>query len=68
MHTHTHTHIYVFRYYLPPFKACVEQAAPASVMCSLNAVNGVPACANPLLQNTLLREQWGFKGFVLTSL
>ena len=52
---------------LPMFKACVEEAKPASVMCSLNSVNGVPSCANPLLQNKLLRDRWGFTGFVVSD-
>jgi beta-D-xylosidase 4 len=47
-------------YYLPPFQACVRDAKVASVMCSYNAVNGVPACANPYLLQTILREEWGF--------
>ncbi len=53
--------------YLPAFEACVRDALAASIMCSYNAVNGVPACANvDLLQHTL-REEWGFKGFVVSD-
>lgn len=33
-------------YYLPAFKACIQDAKVKSVMCSYNAVNGVPGCAN----------------------
>ncbi|KAK9844957.1 hypothetical protein WJX74_009041 [Apatococcus lobatus] len=53
--------------YLPAFEACVREGQAASVMCSYNAVNGVPACANPDLLQTTLREQWGFGGFVVSD-
>ena len=52
--------------YTPQFKACV-QAGARSVMCSYNAVNGVPACANSKLLQELLREEWGFTGFVVSD-
>jgi beta-D-xylosidase 4 len=46
-------------YYLPPFKSCVESNVGA-FMCSYNAVNGVPTCADPYLLQTVLREHWGW--------
>ncbi|KAL1744725.1 glycoside hydrolase family 3 protein [Schizophyllum fasciatum] len=46
-------------YYAPPFRSCVRDARAASVMCSYNAVNGVPACASPFLLHTVLRGAWG---------
>ncbi|KAI4294014.1 glycoside hydrolase family 3 protein [Schizophyllum commune Loenen D] len=46
-------------YYAPPFKSCVRDARAASVMCSYNAVNGVPVCASPYLLKTVLRDAWG---------
>jgi len=53
--------------YLPAFKAAVEEGHVYSVMCSYNALDGVPACASsPLLQNTL-RERWKFGGFVVSD-
>jgi beta-glucosidase-like glycosyl hydrolase len=54
-------------YYWPVFEACVKEAKVASVMCSYNAVNGVPSCANGRFQNDLLREEWGFDGFVVSD-
>lgn len=54
-------------YYLPVFKACVQEAQVASVMCSYNAVNGVPSCANGEFMNGILREKWGFGGFVVSD-
>lgn len=48
--------------YLPAFRACVTQAAPQSVMCSYNRVNGTPACASSWLLGEQLRRRWGFRG------
>lgn len=50
----------IVEYYLPPFQACVRDAKAASVMCSYNAVNGVPMCANKFYLQTILRDLWGF--------
>lgn len=47
-------------YYLQPFRACVRDAKAQSVMCSYNAVNGVPTCADPWLLQTVLREHYEF--------
>lgn len=52
--------------YLPPFKAAVDAGA-ATVMCSLNAVNGVPSCANRALETDVLKKEWGFDGFILSD-
>jgi beta-D-xylosidase 4 len=41
--------------YLPPFESCVRDAKVASIMCSLNAVNGIPSCANKFLIQTIAR-------------
>ena len=49
--------------YFPAFKACVEEGNAGSIMCSYNAVNGVPSCANDLIQNNITRDQWGFEGY-----
>lgn len=49
--------------YLPPFKAAVDAGA-ATVMCSFNAVNGVPGCANKYTETDILKKEWGFDGFV----
>ena len=52
--------------YLPPFKAAVE-AGVATVMTSFNEINGVPSSGNEFLLRRVLREEWGFKGFVVSD-
>lgn len=49
--------------YLPPFKAAIDAGAD-TVMCSFNAINGVPGCANPYTETQILKKQWGFDGFI----
>ena len=56
----------MYEYYLPPYRAAVE-AGVGSVMSSFNEVDGVPATANHWLLTDLLRNQWGFQGFVVTD-
>lgn len=46
-------------YYLPSFKSCVQSNVGA-FMCSYNALNGKPTCADPWLLQTVLKEHWGF--------
>eukprot|EP00898_Chlorokybus_atmophyticus_P003501 jgi/Chlat1/4151/Chrsp27S04230 len=53
--------------YLPPFEACVVRGGAASIMCSYNAVNGIPACANHVLLNDLARGNWSFQGYVVSD-
>jgi beta-glucosidase len=53
--------------YLPAFRAAVVEGKVASVMCSYNAVNGTPACANTDLLQSTLRDRWHFKGFVASD-
>lgn len=47
-------------YYLPPFQTCVRDAKVASVLCSYNAVNGIPSCANKFILHDILRDHWAF--------
>lgn len=53
--------------YLPPFKKAVE-ARVGSIMTSYNQIDGVPCSSNRYLLTDLLREQWGFDGFVVSDL
>ncbi len=52
--------------YLPPFKAALDAGA-ATFMNSFNDLNGVPATGNKYLQRDLLKDQWKFKGFVVSD-
>ena len=52
--------------YFPPYKAAVDAGA-GSVMTSFNDVDGVPASGNKWLLTNVLRNQWGFKGFVVSD-
>jgi beta-glucosidase len=54
-------------YYLPAFEATVREGGAFSVMAAYNSVNGVPASANPLLLQSLLRDSWGFSGYVVSD-
>jgi len=49
------------------FEIANEVGQPGSVMCSYNKVNGVHACENDFLLNTVLRDDWGFKGWVMSD-
>ncbi len=52
--------------YLPPFEAAFEAGA-LSVMSGFNDLNGVPASGNPYLLTQILRDEWGFTGFVVSD-
>ncbi|WP_407402336.1 beta-glucosidase BglX [Chryseobacterium sp.] len=60
------SHIRMFNEYFPPYKAAVD-AGVASVMASFNEVDGIPATGNRWLQTEVLRNQWNFKGFVVSD-
>ena len=51
--------------YLPAFEACASIAA--SVMGAYNRTNGEPCCASPTLLQKILREEWGFEGYVVSD-
>lgn len=52
--------------YLPPFKAALD-AGVGTFMNSFNDLNGTPASANSYLQRDILKNKWGFKGFVVSD-
>jgi len=56
----------MFNEYLPPYKAAVD-AGVGSVMTSFNDIDGIPASGNKWLLTDLLREKWGFDGFVVSD-
>jgi len=52
--------------YLEPYRAAVEAGA-ATLMSSFNSINGIPATANPHTLTEILRNEWGFDGFVVSD-
>jgi beta-glucosidase len=53
--------------YLPAFRDAIVDGHADSIMCSYNRIEGVPACANTDTLKTILRKDWGFKGYVVTD-
>ncbi|HXS78470.1 MAG TPA: glycoside hydrolase family 3 C-terminal domain-containing protein [Terracidiphilus sp.] len=53
--------------YLPAFRATIVDGKADSIMCSYNAVDKVPACANKMLLGDILRGDWHFNGFVTSD-
>ena len=60
------SHIRMYNEYFPPYKAAVDAGA-GSVMASFNEVDGIPATGSHWLMTEVLRDQWGFGGFVVTD-
>ena len=53
--------------YFPAFETSVRKAQPWTVMCSYNRINGVYASEDPWLLTKVLREDWGFEGYVMSD-
>jgi beta-glucosidase len=53
--------------YLPAFRATITEGKADSIMCAYNAIDGIPACASPLLLEQKLRGAWKFQGFVTSD-
>lgn len=60
------SHQRMYNDYFPPYKAAADAGA-GSFMASFNEVDGIPATANKWLLTNVLRDQWGFGGFVVTD-
>ncbi|BEP61307.1 glycoside hydrolase family 3 N-terminal domain-containing protein [Variovorax sp. V213] len=52
--------------YLPPFRAALDAGA-LSIMSAFNEIAGIPSIANPALLTGVLRDEWKFKGFVVSD-
>ncbi len=53
--------------YLPPFEALVKEGNVKEVMCAYNRFEGDPCCGSDRLLMQILREEWGFKGIVVSD-
>jgi beta-glucosidase len=53
--------------FFPPFKEAVQKAGAVSIMASYNEIDGVPSHANKWLLHDVLRDEWGFKGYVVSD-
>jgi len=53
--------------FLQPFKEVIQKAGPVSVMASYNEIDGVPSHASTWLLRNILRDEWGFEGFVVSD-
>ena len=60
------SHLRMYNEYFPPYKAAIDAGA-GSVMASFNEVDGIPATGSHWLMTEVLRNQWGFDGFVVTD-
>ena len=60
------SHLSMFNNYFPPYKAAID-AGVGSAMTSFNVVDGIPATGNKWLMTDVLRDRWGFDGFVVTD-
>ncbi|HEY9167543.1 MAG TPA: glycoside hydrolase family 3 C-terminal domain-containing protein [Candidatus Kryptonia bacterium] len=57
----------LFETYLPAFRACVTEGGAFSVMGAYSALDGTPCCASKFLLTKVLRDKWGFKGYVVSD-
>jgi beta-glucosidase len=53
--------------YLPASKACVQEGGAHSVIDAYNRTNGEPCCDSHTLLQKILREEWGFQGYVASD-
>jgi len=57
----------LYETYLPAFKACVQEGKVEAVMGAYNRTNGEPCCGSKTLLKDILRDEWGFKGHVVSD-
>jgi beta-glucosidase len=53
--------------YLPAFEAAIREGGALSIMAAYNSIDGIPCSADHWLLTELLKEEWGFKGYVVSD-
>ena len=53
--------------YLPAFEACIKEGNAFSIMCAYNRFMGEACCGSPLLLQNILRDDWGFDGYIVSD-
>ncbi|GHT44130.1 beta-glucosidase [Bacteroidia bacterium] len=53
--------------YLEPFRACIEEGGARSIMAAYNSIDGTPCSNNKVLLTDILRNEWNFKGYVVSD-
>ncbi len=53
--------------YLPAFESCIKEAGAYSIMCAYNSLYGKACCGSPPLLHKILRQDWGFEGYVVSD-
>jgi len=57
----------LYESYLPAFEACIKEGKAYSIMGAYNRTNGDPCCASKPLLQEILRDKWGFEGYVVSD-
>ncbi|MGY6649440.1 glycoside hydrolase family 3 C-terminal domain-containing protein [Wenyingzhuangia sp. IMCC45574] len=57
----------LYEYYFPAYKTCIVDEKATGIMTALNGLNGIPCSAHEWLVNGVLRDEWGFKGYVIAD-
>ncbi|MEM6830146.1 MAG: glycoside hydrolase family 3 N-terminal domain-containing protein, partial [Bacteroidota bacterium] len=57
----------LYEYYFPAYKTCVVDEEATGIMTALNGLNGIPCSAHDWLVNGVLRDEWGFEGYVIAD-
>lgn len=57
----------LYETYLPAFEACIREGKAYSIMCAYNRTNEDPCCSSEFLLQEILREEWGFEGYVVSD-
>lgn len=57
----------LYETYLPAFRTCVQEARVEAIMGAYNRTNGEPCCGSKTLLKDILRDEWGFKGHVVSD-